>query len=71
MVFSDDDKVVLKNEYEEFGMNADLAKAPCQELTLFVSKAVIATLQRNENYGSQKSIRVPGDRGNGREPRIS
>ena len=27
MVFSDDDKVVLKNEYEEFGMNADLAKA--------------------------------------------
>ena len=51
MVFSDDDKVVIKNEYEEFGMNADLAKAPCQEFALFVSKAVIATLQRNENYG--------------------
>ena len=47
MVFSDDGKVFHKNEYEEFGMNADLAKAPCQELTLFVSKAVIATLQKN------------------------
>ena len=71
MVFSDDDKVVIKNEYEEFGMNADLAQAPCQKLVLFVSKAVISTLLRNKNYGSQESIRTPGDRGNGREPRIS
>ena len=48
-MFSDDGKVVLKDEYEEFGMSADLAKAPCQELALFVSRKVIATLQRNEN----------------------
>ena len=42
-----------------------MAEAPCQELALFVSKATIETLQRNENYGSQERVRAPRDRNNG------
>ena len=67
MVFSDDDKVVLKNEYEEFGMNADLAKAPCQELALFVSKAVIASniTKKRKLWIARKYQGAPDDRCNG------